>query len=543
MFRRIWQRVTRSGDSKSMSASTTRQNRRESSIDFPNADNLPFYWLDRNTGASHLIETPEELVNLHIYHGDIYYQNREFVEALSHFDEAVRVIFGTSYPGQKYAVAALTYGKRGNTYFNTGNYDRAIEDYGRAIELEPDVFAASPLYVGRGKAFIRKGDNDKAIQDLDTAISLGARSAEAYFDRGHAYTNKGEYGKATEDFGKAIELDSGLVAAYIANVYGAGRDDHYETLSPYDVIREIRQDNIGRGVSEAFVANKEQQGFPKLVLSTTLMQSAVSVAFDWAGTEAVQPEAIHADYDRRIRAQGYTGGANVLYYRESYPMNTSDEEIISSMSEALCEHADAVLYEDFGMGIVCAYPNVGFKNGTYCVVDVEDTHSYFGVFIVIGLGLKDGSAYALASINEVRESEGVPPLEFHYSLVSIVRNYILTDDYPDDDQRNRDVLESGYAVNANSLQGIVVRHGYSGAYVSIPEGVNLPTYENMGRLAASGLIRDHRDALLRSDWQHIGIVARLVTHPTYGRSVQAEAITAWRLPEGEERPDHFPPPK
>ena len=539
MFRKIWQRVTRSDDPVSLTASTAGENLRKPSIDFPNAEHLPFYWFDRSTGASHLIATPEELVNLHIYHGDIYYQNRDFFEALSHFDEAIRVIFGASYTGQKYAAAALAYGKRANVYFNAGNYDKAIEDYGRAIKLEPDISAASPLYVGRGKAYIRKDDPDKAIQDLDTAILIGAGSAEAHFDRGHAYTNKGEFGKAVEDFSKANELDSDSVAAYIAGRYGGGQDDRDGTFSPYDIIRIVRQDNIGRGVSEAFVASKKQKGFPKLVLSPVLAQSALSAAFNWAGTE-VRREYFEADYDRRIRAQGYIGGASVLYYRQSYPMNTTDEKIITSMSDVLCEHADNIFYEDFGMGIVCAYPNVGTEFSSYEDVDVEVDYSFLGVFIVIGLGCTDGSAYAVARINEVREAAGAAPLEIHDSLVVLARKYISMDEEPDAGQLKRDMRESGYAGNA--LQGPSVRHGYSGAYESIPEGVNVPNYENMGKLAASGLIRDHHDSLLRSDWQHIGIAVRLVMNPTYGRSVQAEVITAWQLPEGSERPAHFPTP-
>ena len=542
MFRRIWQRVTRSDDPVSLSASTEGENRRVPSIDIPNAAHLPFYWLDRSTGASHLIETPGELVNLHIYHGDIYCQNRDFFEALLYFNEAIRVIFGTSYPGQKYATAALTYGKRGNVYFNTGNYDKAIEDYGRAIKLEPDVFAMFPLYVSRGKAYLRKDENDRAIQDLDKAISAGPSSAfalssdgfvdrtqrsEAHFDRGHAHTNKGEFDKAAEDFTKAYELDSEFVNAYITGLYGGGQDDHSGTFPPYDIIRIIRQDNIGRGVSESLLARRSQRGFPKPLRNAVLMQAAFAVSFNLAGVEiSDNGEQVSNEFGWRVREGKYGGWTSVAYYKEVWDMHTSDEEIILSMSDVLCRHADEIAYDDFGMGLTCGYPN--------------NNHSWFGVFIIIGVGCTDGSAYAVAYINEARESIGVPPLERHCSLTTIARNYILMDDYPIRGQFSRDITESGYA--DNTFQGTLVRHGYSGAYESIPEGVNVPNYEDMGKLAASGLIRDHRDSLLRSDWQHIGIATRLVNNPTHGRSVQAEIITAWQLPEGLERPDHFPPP-
>ena len=52
---------------------------------------------------------------------------------------------------------------------NKGDYDRAIADYDRAIQLKPDYADA---YVGRGVAYGEKGDYDRAIADFDRAIQL-----------------------------------------------------------------------------------------------------------------------------------------------------------------------------------------------------------------------------------------------------------------------------------------------------------------------------------------------------------------------------------
>lgn len=521
MFRKVWRRLTQSNEP----ASSVREHQRNLKVDVPRPEHLPFYWLDRNTGESYLIDTPAELANLHLHHGDAYYQNGAYFEAVAHLSEVIKVVFGTAYIGQKYAIAALAYGKRGNVYFNTGNYDKAIEDYNRAIEIEPDVFAMSPLYVSRGKAYIRKDDTDKAIQDLDKAISLGGGSAEAYFDRGHAHTNKGEFGEAAKDFSKANDLDSDFVYTYMTRVCGVELDEHNKTCSPYEIIGRIREKNIGLGVIDFISAIGHRWGFPKASGNSTLGTAAAGVSFYLAGAD-ISPEQVTDVFSQRVRQSEYNGWAVAPYYREVYPMDTPDEKIIADMTDVLSRQIGNVAYEDFGLGITHGYPN--------------DDHSRFGVCIVLGVGCTDGSAYALARINEARASVGVAPLEPHASLRSIARNYILMNESPSDDQFNRDMQESGYADNA--LSGSVVRHGYSGAYAAIPEGLDVPNYEDMGKLAASSILNDHSDNLLRSDWQHVGIAVRLVNNPTHGRSVQAEVITAWQLPQGAERPDHFPPP-
>ena len=53
-----------------------------------------------------------------------------------------------------------------------GNYDRAIADLTRAIELTPDYALAYEL---RGKAYQKKGDLDRAKPDLAKAKQLKKR--------------------------------------------------------------------------------------------------------------------------------------------------------------------------------------------------------------------------------------------------------------------------------------------------------------------------------------------------------------------------------
>ena len=62
------------------------------------------------------------------------------------------------------------------------------------------------------------------------------------------------------------------------------------------------------------------------------------------------------------------------------------------------------------------------------------------------------------------------------------------------------------------IPGAMVRSFYNGAYSPVPEDIDQLTYEEMGNLAASSLLAEHKEALLHSDWQDIGVAVRLTRH-------------------------------
>ncbi len=521
MFRKLWRRLTGSDELASSPVQDTRARQwKPSSFE-------PRYYVD-TAGGFHYIDAPEKLVNFHLTNGEAYYGNGEYTESLPHFNEAIRVSYGNSYPSEKWRPAALAYGRRGNVHFFAGNYDRAIEDYNWAIELEPNDYLRSPLYVGRGEAYIGRGDNDRAIQDLDTAISLGAGSADAHFARGQAYTNIGEFSKATEDFGKANELDSEYVCGYLARVYGVERDDHNRICSPYEIIGRIRENNIGLGVIYFISAIGSQRGFPKALRNSTLGMAAAGVSSYLAGAD-VSPEQVRDVFSRRIGQSEYNGWAVAPYYREVFPMDTLDAKIIADMTDVLSRQIDNIAYEDFGLGITHGYP--------------YDDYSSFGVCIVVGIGCTDGSAYALARINEARVASGAEPLKNDEKLRTLARKYIKIEREPEEmsAEVSEDILQSGYAPN-----GFRLRFAYNGAFCPIPEDMDMQnlTYEQLGNLAAEGLLRKEKETLIRPDWRDIGVSIGIVrSAPGIPMpAVQAEVMLAWRIPADSERPAHFPSP-
>jgi len=76
---------------------------------------------------------------------------------------------------------ALVYYNRGLTYIGRGDFDQAISDYTKAIELDPNLAEA---YVSRGIVHARKSNLDKAISDYTKAIEINREYAYAYVSRG-----------------------------------------------------------------------------------------------------------------------------------------------------------------------------------------------------------------------------------------------------------------------------------------------------------------------------------------------------------------------
>jgi Flp pilus assembly protein TadD len=61
-------------------------------------------------------------------------------------------------------------------------------------------------YIAQGDAKYNSGDKQGAIQDYDRAIELDPENAEAYTDRGVAKSDLGDKQGAIEDVNKAAEL-------------------------------------------------------------------------------------------------------------------------------------------------------------------------------------------------------------------------------------------------------------------------------------------------------------------------------------------------
>jgi len=106
---------------------------------------------------------------------------------------------------------AQFYFNRGTAYVAKGEYDRAISEFNKALEINPRYTEAYNL---RGGVYSRKGQNDEAISDYSKAIEIDPRDVRAYNYRAWEYTLKGEYDQAISDLKKALEINPRYADTY-----------------------------------------------------------------------------------------------------------------------------------------------------------------------------------------------------------------------------------------------------------------------------------------------------------------------------------------
>jgi len=160
---------------------------------------------------------------------------------------------------------ASIYNSRGAVYLS-GEYDRAILEYNKAIENDPGNALA---YFNRGVTYYDKDEYDRAILDYTKAIEIDLRFPEAYYNRGIIYANKGEYDQAIQDYTKAIEINPKYTSAYInrGGIYeDKGEYDH--AIQDYTKIIEINPKITGAYYNRGLTyVNKDE--FDRAILDFT----------------------------------------------------------------------------------------------------------------------------------------------------------------------------------------------------------------------------------------------------------------------------------
>ena len=149
--------------------------------------------------------------------GQIFYERMEYDRSIDNYTQALEIEPNNR---ENYKI----YFDRGQAYFKNRQYEKAIYDYTRALELTPTSENESKFIVleARGYAFLLNKQYKESIRDYTNALALRPRHAYAKFiynNRAWDYYNMQEYDKAIGDFTKAISLDAKFASAY----YGRGQ--------------------------------------------------------------------------------------------------------------------------------------------------------------------------------------------------------------------------------------------------------------------------------------------------------------------------------
>ncbi|WP_293334086.1 tetratricopeptide repeat protein [Microcoleus sp. CAWBG58] len=93
----------------------------------------------------------------------------------------------------------------GESYLLMEQYEEALQNFDRAIEIDPKHTWA---IANRGLTYRLMERYEEALQDFDRAIELDHKYDSAIWHRGYIYLILGRYDRALKDLDRAIELDS-----------------------------------------------------------------------------------------------------------------------------------------------------------------------------------------------------------------------------------------------------------------------------------------------------------------------------------------------
>lgn len=151
--------------------------------------------------------TPDDPVLL-TRRGEALFRLRDYEHAIADFDRAIQID-----PKQDDAWFG-----RGMAHGRNGEVEKGIADLGVYIDRNP---GSSLAYTKRGVRRLWQGDLDAAGADLREAVRLDPRNAEAHDDLGVVYAQRGEYAAAQQHFSTTVRIDRGYQKAWhnLAMVY------------------------------------------------------------------------------------------------------------------------------------------------------------------------------------------------------------------------------------------------------------------------------------------------------------------------------------
>ena len=98
--------------------------------------------------------------------------------------------------------------KKGFEFHNHGSLDKAIEEYQKALKLNPNFLE---VYMNLGAIYVDKKDYDQAIQQFKKVVELNYYNGKAHYNLGLVYLYQREKEKAEKELKILKNMGSVLV--------------------------------------------------------------------------------------------------------------------------------------------------------------------------------------------------------------------------------------------------------------------------------------------------------------------------------------------
>jgi len=122
-------------------------------------------------------------------------------------------------------------------YYETNEYEKAIDDLTTAININPEYFAA---YYSRGIVYLKMRKLNASITDFRKSLEINPGDEDAYYNRAIAYFELGNYKNALADYEQALNVNDNNKRAY----YGKGLvlfklEEYKKAIACFDKVLKI----------------------------------------------------------------------------------------------------------------------------------------------------------------------------------------------------------------------------------------------------------------------------------------------------------------
>jgi tetratricopeptide (TPR) repeat protein len=191
----------------------------------------------------------------------------------------------------------VAYNNRGIAYFNKKEVERAIADFSRAIEINPNI---AYVYNNRGAAYILQDNYNKALADFQKSLQLNPNDIKAQFNLSKCHLLLNNYHEGLKAYNIVLEKDSLNDAAWndrgkLKNELGMYHDALYDLNKALEINPDLEFAYNNKGISYARLGNfkKAIQNFDKAIemdnnYADPHMNKANVLAMQKKFTEAIQ---------------------------------------------------------------------------------------------------------------------------------------------------------------------------------------------------------------------------------------------------------------
>ncbi len=251
----------------------------------------------------------------------------------------------------------------GETYRNEGNYQKALDNYQKAININSRF---APAFLGRAKARLDIDPGADVLNDLNSAISLDPFYAEAYLERG-AFLSTRNPDAALTDLKTALEIapETPTAYLYLSNVeYSKG---NYQKALEYALSANRLDMTIipaYLSMGNAYLALQQYDKAAGTLQTYTLYEPGDATGAMLLGTAYNAMGQYQSAVDILNRAIGRNSSYEEAYYQRGFAYLSLEK---ANLAEADFKQATNLDSTDFDaqLGLARAYDLQGLPSNAY----------------------------------------------------------------------------------------------------------------------------------------------------------------------------------